>query len=133
MLKNEILEKLKEKVSGKGLVSESPIVPGGEAKLDVLQKLKDEFETDDLKFAELIKTCYDLLIMFKVDFDSEKLNEYLKTINISDLRQQLNEYNDGTCIGNYMNKEKIKGIINKYREEYIDLINTFFKIFGREG
>lgn len=124
ILKELDIVKIKEKLGEKELIDDDE-----KEKIDELRK---DFQVNSISFAKLFLKCYhffdsnsDLLKEFKIG-----LNFYDK--DIEDLRKELENYGSGADFGSSYVLERIRMIMDKNREEKVELINLLFKILREE-
>ena len=108
---------------------------------DELEKLKIQrfnISADNYKLLKLFVKAYDSLAQCvsrakneEEDYSST-LDYYLKSIDFDFPNLLFKEYKEETTLGNQWVEGKIKELITKHRNEYLNLIDIFFKVFGDE-
>lgn len=130
ILTNKSISDIRELISEKEFIDE-----------EVLEDLKENYKsisTSDVKLAVLFMKCHDILEINSSQFKDEekdfsnKIKSFLKQYQIQDLRSLVNSYGFGKEYGDYIAEINIKQIINSKREDYLELIRVFFRIFGEE-
>lgn len=130
ILTNKAVSDIRELISEKEIIDE-----------EVLEDLKANYKsisTSDVKLAVLFVKCHDILEIniqqFKDDEKdfSSKIHSFLKQYSIQDLRAIVTSYGFGKEYGDYIAEINIKEIVNLNREDYLELIRIFMKIFGEE-
>ena len=108
---------------------------------DILKSLltqKEKIGTDEIAFSKLFIECYDIFMINIHVFENEdkKFAEKLKIVcgddelKVKILRGLVSEYGGGNDFGDHNILQRIKQIIDYHREEYMELIKLFFRIFG---
>jgi hypothetical protein len=122
-LKKKTIVSLKEIFDGKEIIDDDT--------LEALKKKKLKL-TDNLIFAELVIFSYTNLKSNLNKIDNKKVlkevEEYLE-IDVEEIRKIYSELGSGMELGDYYKKINLNKEIQKNRQTYEDLINTFFSIF----
>lgn len=102
----------------------------------LIESINKSISESDLELAKKVIQCYDILDTNSFQFKNEekdlskKMFNFIKKFNISELRSLITEYGDGTSYGSYVLGEKIKRNINLKRDNYMELIKFFLRIFS---
>lgn len=106
--------------------------------VELLNILKREMnQLNDVKLAKMVIIAYDYLLSNKNRFSSARcfskfeyyLNDFLDISNISGLRNNMINYDDGRNLGDYYRKMSIQEMTIIHRTKYYNLINLFMIIF----
>ena len=131
-LKKKTIEKLKETFEGNEIIDDDDT-------FEDIKKKRLKIGTNNLIFAELIFFCHS---NFQNQMNSSKiekkkilkeLENYLKNINIENIRKIYSNLGDGLELGDHYNKINLDKEIAKNRRTYEGLINNFFAIFEEES
>jgi hypothetical protein len=105
-------------------------------KFDELKKLKESM--NEVNLGILFRDCFNILEIncecFKDEEKdySKKLNLFLKSFDVNEIRSLLRDYGNGKEYGDYLIERNIKRIVEANRDKYLELINFFFKIGSDE-
>jgi len=104
-----------------------------EKELKKLKEMKSQSGFDRIILAKLFLNCFDLfknnLFLFKEE--EKNVKKYLSNFDVAQIRILVMEFGEGG-LGTYFKKERISNIVDSKREDFDNLIQTFFKLFGEE-
>ena len=124
------IEDMKDTISEKEIMEDED--------LEQIKNLKKSVSGSDVNLAKLFIKCYDFMSINTFQFKDEsrnfikKIEKFLQTFDVSEIRRLVNEYGDGKEYGSYVIEENIKKEVHLNRKRYLDLIKVFFRIFGEE-
>jgi len=72
--------------------------------------------------------CLDKIKELTQTINNEEIKEYLKSVDIKELRNLIEQYGEG--YGKYLTGEKIKDVVDENGEKIEFVINLFFEFFG---
>lgn len=105
---------------------------------DLIKKINISISGSEIDLAKMVIQCHDILLTNSFKFKEDKKNfinkieEYLKKLDLSELRIIISDYGEGNSYGSYNIGEKIKRNVNSNRESYMKLIKFFLRIFSEE-
>lgn len=132
-MKKETIKLTDEEISSiKDIVEDKELISNDKKK--DLQKLKTKSSTNDISLGILVIDCYNILELNIGSYSDdendfrEKMKNFISSINIEPLRECLSDYGFGKEFGDYQTERVIKSIVASNRDNYLNLINLFFRI-----